>query len=496
MPKSEQIEVKDLLLDLKNYRTTPQKTENEAIKAMISIKPDRFFAIMESIIDDGYLHTENIIVLDNNKTLTVKEGNRRIASLKLILNYANPNEFGIPTSILTKISQLDNAWKNDNIKVPCTIYDASEVDKVDKIVTLAHGKGEKASRDPWNSVARARHNRDVNRSSEPALDILEKYLKNGKNLTGQQIERWGGEYPITVLEEALRKIYPRFNTASIVDLVTAYPKIPLQPNLEDVMRDIGLELLDFKRIRDSSNDFGVAYGITPIQINSPSSSTQGSSSQPSNSNVNTAPSNTPNNSQNSTTPQVSGSQSQSQGGTHNTTTTPTNTNSGAVAAATAGPSTQSSRSYATNDSKYVSKLLKKFIPRGNNRQKVVTLRDELKKLKISDNPIAFCFVLRSMFEISAKAYCNDNSISLTKLNGNEKKLVEILKEVTAHLTNNNSNTQMLKVLHGALTEISKSDGLLSVTSMNQLVHNPSFSIIPSDICILFSNVYPLLEAMN
>ncbi len=74
------------------------------------------------------------------------------------------------------------------------------------MVSLAHAKGEKAARDPWNSVARARHNRDMKKVSEPGLDLLEKYLKQGQNLNGQQKDRWGGEYPLTVLDEAIRKI--------------------------------------------------------------------------------------------------------------------------------------------------------------------------------------------------------------------------------------------------------------------------------------------------
>ncbi len=50
-------EVKDLSLDLKNYRTIPQKNEKNAIKAMITIKPDRFYAMMKSIIENGFLFT-------------------------------------------------------------------------------------------------------------------------------------------------------------------------------------------------------------------------------------------------------------------------------------------------------------------------------------------------------------------------------------------------------------------------------------------------------
>ncbi|MDO9258160.1 MAG: hypothetical protein Q7U54_21795 [Bacteroidales bacterium] len=454
MPTTSQIEVKDLSLDLKNFRTVPQKKESDAIKAMISIKPDRFFAVMDSIIEDGYLPTENIIVLKDGLKYIVKEGNRRIASLKLIHGYLKVNDFAVPSSLIDKIKQLNANWKGENLKIPCTIFNLSEADKVDKVVTLAHGKGEKASRDPWNSVARARHNRDVKGASEPALDLLEKYLKNGSNLNNQQKERWGGEYSITILDEAMRKIHARLGFTNSTELAKKYPKVQNLSGLEEIIRDIGLELIKFETIRNTNVDFAQAYGINPLG---------GSSTAQTN-------------------------QTQTASNSSSTTTTNAQTSS--------TTSSSAPKAYAVNDPKYVASLLKKFSPRGNNRQKVVTLRDEIKNLKIKDNPIAFCFLLRSMFEISAKAYCNDNSISLTKAGGKEKTLVELLRDITNHLTSNNSNTAMVKVLHGAMTEMGQPDRILSVTSMNHLVHNPSFSVLPSDVCTLFSKIYPLLETMN
>lgn len=114
--------------------------------------------------------------------------------------------------------------------------------------------------------------------------------------------------------------------------------------------------------------------------------------------------------------------------------------------------------------------------------------------------MAFCFLLRSAFEISAKAYANDNGISIEKINkkgdAQNKTLAELLKEIVDHLTSNGKNKGMEKELHGALTEITKSEGILSVTSMNQLVHGPTFSIPAGDICTIFGNIFPLLEAMN
>jgi len=70
----------------------------------------------------------------------------------------------------------------------------------------------------------------------------------------------------------------------------------------------------------------------------------------------------------------------------------------------------------------------------------------------------------------------------------------LLTEITTKLTQNNSAKE--KVLHGAITELGRPEGLLSVTSLNQLVHNPIFLVTSNDICTLFGNIFPLLEEMN
>ena len=121
-------------------------------------------------------------------------------------------------------------------------------------------------------------------------------------------------------------------------------------------------------------------------------------------------------------------------------------------------------------------------------------------LDITKTPLAFCFVIRSMFELSAKAYCWDHASSrgpsVTRKNGKDRPLVDVLRDITQHLTNNQTDNEKVRALHGAMTELARRQGLLSVASMNQLVHNPKFSVTPSDIAVTFANVFPLLEEMN
>lgn len=483
MPQAKYIDIEDLYLDLKNPRTIPQENEEKAIETMISIKPDRFNAVMESILDDGYLTTESIIVL-NDGQYTVKEGNRRIAILKLIHGIYDKKNYAIPSNIQDRIDNLTTEWLADNRSIPCGVYSTEEADLVDKIVNLTHAKGEKASRDPWTSVAKARHNRDVKGGTEFGLDLLEKYIKDGKNINQSQKERWSGDYPLTVLDEALRKVYERTEFASVSDLVKAYPKINHRLALEEILLDIGQERIGYKQIRDKDVDFLLSYGLspkvdypkadeTPAFDGTPTGKDGTSTDGASTPSPNTPTHPTSSKDANSTTPDK--------------TDTPTHLQP------------EKPKSPQLGTPKYVKGVLRKFNPKGN-RQKVVALKVEMCELNIQKTPMAFCFLLRSAFEISAKAYANDNGISIEKINkkgdAQNKTLAELLKEIVDHLTGNGKNKGMEKELHGALTEITKSEGILSVTSMNQLVHGPTFSIPAGDICTIFGNIFPLLEAMN
>ena len=462
MPTTSVIPIKELVLDLHNFRTIPQSDELHAVQAMITTKPDWFWALTESLIDDGYLPIENILLLrQNDSKLIVKEGNRRIAALKLIHGYLPMDSIIVPDSIKEKILTLSDEWKTANEHVPSTIYESGETETVDRIVMRAHGKGEKAGRDPWNAVARARHNRDINKGSEPGLDLLEKYLKIGQNITIMESRRWAGAYPLTVLTEAIKRIAPQTGAKNAPDLARNYPTIQYRNAIEDLIKDIGTEVVGFDTIRDKSVDFATKYGIPPksstggTATKTDSTSSQGSST-------------------NTSQQDTAGSKSKRK----------------AVAAV------------ATHDPRAVKRTLKQLSPVGNNRQKIVALRDEALKLDLNKTPLAFCFLLRSMFEISAKIYCENNKadgLSTTKQDGMDRKLVDILRDVTRHVTTSQTGTPdqaMSKALHGAMVELAKPDGILSVASMNQLIHNPKFSLSPSDISTTFGNIFPLLEAMN
>lgn len=463
------IPVSDLVLDLENYRTVRQPSEDDAVRAMISTRPDRFWALMKSLLSDGYLPMESVLVLKGSgrgPALTVKEGNRRVAALKLIHGFIDRDQIDLPDDVRRMLDNLNDGWYDANRAVPCVVFGASDSATVDKIVSLAHGKGEQAGRDQWNAVARSRHNRDAQGASEPGLDLLEKYLGSGKNLTPRHAGQWSGDYPLTVLDEALKRLAPRLGFRSARELSDAYPKLKPRNAIEAIVHAIGMKQVTYQSIRDKDRDFATEYGI-PLS----SSGKQASSDAEDGKGAVGSGSG------------ASGGDSESTGGR-----------------AEPAPKPPKDDAASLTDPTRVKALLKAFTPKGDGRAKVVLLRDEARLLNLSKTPLAFCFVLRSMFEISAKAYCDEYATtggpSAVKSSGQDRNLVDILRDITKYLTNNETDKAMVKRLHGAMSELGRPDGLLSVTSMNQLVHNPTFMVGTTDICILFGNVCPLLEAMN
>ncbi|ELP5046309.1 hypothetical protein QUR11_004554, partial [Enterobacter ludwigii] len=248
----------------------------------------------------------------------------------------------------TRINELPDTWRVQNEMVPCTIYDKNEADLVDKIVTLTHGKGQKAGRDDWETVARARHNQQVNSAPEYGLTLLEKYLEHGQNHSTEQKLRWSGKYNLSVLNEALPKIYERVDCTSVMDLALNYPNIKYKKELESVIYAIGLEELKFPDIRTSS-DFLIRYGFPPLNTKK---NTTNINSNNTSSSTPIAPTGT-NNSSSNTSSQNSSVSSGTNGTAANSSTPNSNTS-----AANNGSSSAKKSATSTNDIKTVRKLLR------------------------------------------------------------------------------------------------------------------------------------------
>jgi len=447
MPTLQHLPVSGLLLDLNNFRTLPQDTEVEAVQAMITVDAKHFWGLMESLIDDGFTPTENIVVsMGKDGSTLVREGNRRTAVLKLCHKLLPIDDLDIPKPLADKLSALSPDWFAANEKVPCAVFSPIEESAVKKVVSRVHGANEASSRAGWESIAKARHNRDGNQGSEPGLDILDEFLRTSRELTPLEVQLWAAGYPITVLDEALKRLAPRMGYKTSREVGDTYPKLgAFRKPFDAIIKAIGDGLIGFDRGADDGRgvrgpNFGVSAGIPSPNNNGSASNPQGTP---------TAPTSPP--------PPPAGGSVVPPG------PAAPGFNSPPPAPPPAPPPPPKRKLIATpiNDPRTVKRELKRLVPRGSERAKVASLIQELKDLKIEKTPHAFCYVLRSVFELSARAYCNDHPSptgpKFTNNQGEPRYLKDILVDIITHLATDHATGKKVQsisqMLHGASTEL-------------------------------------------
>jgi hypothetical protein len=483
MRKVQLIPVAKLKIDLSNYRTVPQPDEISAISAMMSIDPAKFWGLMSSLLDHAYEETENLIVIEEGDSYVVKEGNRRAACLKIILGLVSMEVLGLPENRRTEIRKKDNIWKEQIKEVPCVVFTQAEKATVDRIVDRTHGKGEDASRSAWGSVARARHNR-ANGQTEVGLELLEAYLEKGQNeISTAQRVRWAGDYNVTVLDEFIKLYHRRLGGTSTKEFVAKYPELgEFRKPVEEVIFRIGMEAVGFAHVRgEQLGTYGIEAKQEPANQTSTSSNagadakqetSHGSSNFQQNAGAQATMSETPS----SDTGQPTGSAASTE--TENTDATKTRGRN---------------KSLPLTDPKTVKKKLRNFYPRGAGNEKLASLAEEARTLHVDVTPFAFCFLLRSMFEIAAKNYCEKNGIE-TMDGKNDVKLVTLLGKAIDKISA--GSPAAYKELEPAKRELGRPDGLLSVTTMNKLIHCKIMQASQDDICVTFHQIFPLLDHMT
>jgi len=459
---SKALSIKKLSLDLPNYRTVKQKSERGALEALVEINDRPFWALTRSLLTHGYMPTEQIVVQKQSNKYVVKEGNRRVAAMKLILGLLKSPNVSVPTDIVDQISRLNPAIKKSLSSAPCLVFRANQTKEVDQIITRIHGKSLGEGRVRWEAIAIARHDRDVNKNSQPVLDILESFLNSSTECTKNESSAWTGDYPLSVLAEALTGVVRRLRFESLSDLHSKYPSNKKVKNFIDrIIVDVGRKILTFPKIRDKQSEFGALYGLPPITKPTPSPRALQE--------LNVFPS--PNGQESSKGSKFSASPSV--------------------------PVTAASR--ASNS---VASILRNFHPRVTGSEKLVTLSGELKTLNLNKCPHAFCYLLRSMFEISAKLYIERNrkrsQLRTHDEDGKELSLKDKLNQVIKHMVkfNPRDDDMLKKRLYSAQSVINDKFSILSVRSLNELVHNTHFITSADHIRSVLHNVMPLLEEMN
>ncbi len=488
---------RDLVLDKINPRTMPQKTEIKAIKAMISTNHKHFFQIMESILEEGFMQVENLVVVNEKKKngsdiFLVKEGNRRAAALKIIKDLVDHTKLEIPKPIVERIALLSQEELDDLDKIPCVVFDESGYDKAQRIVNRTHGKDAKAGRSKWNSIAKARYNRDYVGGDEYGLDLFEKFIGKSMQINGYHKDQWPGQYPITVLDEALRRL-ASFKGTTSKNIATSYPHLTYKAALDNIIFDIGIKVRGFTDIRAKNDDFFKSYGLEPLNRKTKEDEDIVTDSKKLDAVVTLV---------------------EGQGDIRDDKQKESSSKGSSLKGTSKEGADVQTGNYLRTDPKFaprastqahVRSLLEELTPKGSSGAKIKELKIELSKTIIKSTPLLFCYGLRAIFEISAIVYLKEHNLAAyslkpsdkdpDKMVKNEYSLGKKLKVVHDHIIESKDDEAVKKELRSSLTELS-GNGPLSVTSLNQLMHHQIWTTDLPNICKYFSHVFPLLRYMH
>ncbi|WP_375624186.1 ParB/Srx family N-terminal domain-containing protein [Bartonella sp. TT119HLJHH] len=152
MINTKEFSLKTLKLDLENPRIPRFTSEKDAINFLCIT--EKILELSEDIAENGLSPFEKLMVIQDGEKYVVKEGNRRLAALKLL---DNPSL--APEHLSKKIAKYSADRKIHITSVECAI--ASDIKEANHWMEIKHlgqnnGKGVK----PWNAIQKSRYSPD------------------------------------------------------------------------------------------------------------------------------------------------------------------------------------------------------------------------------------------------------------------------------------------------------------------------------------------------
>jgi hypothetical protein len=170
--KHAEISVADLLLDVENPRHPLASNQREAIGLLLDDASDKIVKLAEDIAANGLSPIDEMLVLQNrNGTYTVLEGNRRIATIKLL---STPN-LAAGRSVEAEFKKLATR-ANLPAGIRCAV--ATSREEARHWLELRHtGQNEGAGVVPWNAESTQRFRRQKGSQADRAISFIDAVAK-------------------------------------------------------------------------------------------------------------------------------------------------------------------------------------------------------------------------------------------------------------------------------------------------------------------------------
>jgi hypothetical protein len=252
-----QLKLGELLLDLENPRISRATGQREALQKIIEDQDLKLVVLAESIVTDGLNPMDRWLVIKSSTErgkYIVLEGNRRLATIKLLYNSAVLNDLEVRTPVKKRLEALSEQFDLNAIE-PIDCFDIGERSAAATWLTQRH-TGENAGRGivNWGGVATARF-----RGRDPALQAYDLVLSFGE-LSEEEKEVVEDRFPITTLDRLLST--PAVREKIGVDISDSKLKTDLPPAeaikpLRKIVLDLANETVNVSDLK--SRDQQVDY---------------------------------------------------------------------------------------------------------------------------------------------------------------------------------------------------------------------------------------------
>lgn len=240
MPTKKDIFVSSLQLDFQNPRIGSCETAIDCLIAIYNNNQTQFDNLIRSIIEVGFLGGEYILVQKSlDGKYIVKEGNRRISALKVLLGDKElSRRRSCPPKLLNYARRFSIENRRKCRKVSCLVFDESHADQEQLKAEIANrhltGRTNDAKRLAWPTLHTARKERDDYGKNSPALNLMERYFEQYP----EKESEWAATYDLTVLEDFIPHIARFLGYQSKEILVSDYPNPATQEMIDQIISDI------------------------------------------------------------------------------------------------------------------------------------------------------------------------------------------------------------------------------------------------------------------
>jgi hypothetical protein len=195
-----QLDIDELLLDLENPRISRAGSQREAIQRIIEDQDVKLVVLAESIVADGLNPMDRWLVLkspDERGKYIVLEGNRRLATIRMLHNSAVMNDLEVRQPVKKKLEELAGQFDVKAIE-PIDCFEIADRAAAAPWLNQRHtGENKGSGIVNWGGIATARF-----RGRDPALQAFEFVLNHG-SLQDEEKELLHEFFPISTLDRLL-----------------------------------------------------------------------------------------------------------------------------------------------------------------------------------------------------------------------------------------------------------------------------------------------------